>query len=352
MKRNRRLPGGSVLNSSLLSIEDSEQVSAFNATYKNFGLKAGIIVRSLEKDDEDNLSKLGPEYDVLVIEQDGSRSISAIQYKNCMTMDTFGSIADFFEFRYRSQTKEGGDDGRNPEKQDGSIVLMLCLDGSAEKGIIVGALKHPSRSEELTKDMENHLHGEFNGLNIQVDKDGAFKIEFKGPRSNDGTYTNEEAAGSYFEIDKDGNTEISTNNEEFIKLDKQNKNVSIGAGANIQVSASEEITVESGSTLTHKIGSDFISTIEGKANFNAKSSFDITTNGAFNLKGASGSMNFDANLKITSLQIALDGLVSVGGIAGTPAITLSTQFIGTGNLGLPVISQAMGPFSSRVLISP
>jgi hypothetical protein len=40
------------------------------------------------------------------------------------------------------------------------------------------------------------------------------------------------------------------------------------------------------------------------------------------------------------------------GSGGTPAIIGTTQFIGIGNAGAPVVSSAMGPFSSVVTIAP
>jgi len=351
MINNSDLPGGSVLNSSLLSLEDTEQISAFNSTYKNFQLKSGIVTQVYDDDDERNISKLGPEYDVLVIEQNENRDISAIQYKNCATMDMFGNVADFFEFRYRKQTKQEGDDGRDPRKQNGAIVLMLCLDGASEKGIIVGALRHPSRKEELTKDKGLHLHGEYNGLNIQVDKDGAFKIEFKGPRDNDGNYTNEEAGGSYLEIDKDGQIDLNTGNEDYVRIDKKNKDVLLRAGNNVGVTAEKDVSIDSGSNLQVKAAKDCKMSIEGKANVNVKSSLDFSTDGALTVKAASVKVTSDGNYQLMAGRIILDGTTFAGGAGGTPAVTLNTQVIGTGNLGAPTVGSMMGPFSSKVFIS-
>lgn len=349
------LPGGSVLNSALLSEEDAQMVSAHNATYKNFGLKAGIVTKVYDTDDESNLSKIGPEYDVLVIEQDADRSISAIQYKNCMMADTFGSIADFFEFRLREQTKEDGDDGRNPEKQNGAIVLMLCLDGASEKGIILKALKHPNRKEVLDKDKDLHMHGEFNGLNVKVDKDGAFKLTFKGPRDNDGEYAkSDKEAGTFLEIDKAGNVELNVNNEKetSVKVSKEDEKISTISEKETEITAGKDITAKSKETVTIDAGKDLAFAAGGKANIKAESKFDIESGGDLSMKAASLKATIDGQAQIQASQITLQGMTFLGSAGGTPAIIGTTQFLGVGNVGAPVISLAIGPFSSQVFIAP
>ena len=349
MSKNRKLPGGSVLNSSLLSIEDKSKVSAFNQRFNNFGLKTGIINAVHEVGDKTNISKIGPEYDVLVIEQEGNKGISGIQYKNCITTDTFGNIADFFEVRYRGQSKAEKNSTRDPAKQNGAYVLILCIDGASEKGIIIGALKHAKREESLDKGL--HLHGEYNGLNIKVDKDGAFKVEFKGPRDDDGKYTNKTAGGSYAEINKDGQIELNTGNDDYVRIDKKNKDIGIKAGQHIGATAAKNVGLNAGENINLKAGKDFAFTAGGKASISATSTFDIKADGAFSLKAASVDVMADGSYKVTAPQIALDGLTSVGGLGGTPALLQLTKFQGTGNLGAPVISEAIGPFSSKVFIS-
>jgi len=343
------LPGGSVLNSSLLGEEEANDVSAYNATHKNFALKAGIVVDLFEIDDERNLGKLGPEYDVLVIEQDENKGINAIRYKNCVTAESFGNISDFFEVKLRKQTKEEGDAGRNPAKQNGSLVLLLCLDGAAEKGIILKALKHPSRKEKLDKSL--HMHGEYNGLNIQVDKDGAFKLEFKGPRDDNGKYTNTKAGGSYMEIDKTGKIELNSGNNDYIKIDKEKKDISVNAGNNISGKAKKDISLDAGANVNVKSGKDFAFMAGAKANFESSSTFDIKAGGPFSLKSPSIEMLADGTFKVMSPQITLDGLSFVGGLGGVPSLLQTTKFQGIGNLGAPVISEAIGPFSSKVFIA-
>jgi hypothetical protein len=349
------LPGGSILNSALLTEEEQSDLAAHNSTYKNLSLKAGIVTKVYEADDESNVSKLGPEYDVLVIEQDEDRSISAIQYKNCMMAESFGNIADFFEFKLRAQTKEEGDGGRNPAKQNGSLVLMLCLDGASEKGIILKALKHPSRKETLTKDKGLHMHGEYNGFNIEVDKEGAFKMTFKGPRDNDGKYSKEgEKAGSFFSIDKEGNMEFNSGNKEpdFIKIDKVNKNIETRAEKDTTISTKENLIMKTDKkSVSIDSGKDFSVVAAGKANMKSDSVFDIEAGGAMSIKAASLKMTIDGSVQVQGSQITLQGMTFLGSAGGTPAVVLTTKTLAIGNLGAPSVGMMIGPFSSNVFIA-
>jgi len=54
---------------------------------------------------------------------------------------------------------------------------------------------------------------------------------------------------------------------------------------------------------------------------------------------------------VKGTSVTIDGTMINLGKGGTPAVTMTTQFLGTGNLGIPVISVAVGPFSSSVFIA-
>ena len=48
---------------------------------------------------EKNRSKLTTEYDVVVMEQSENKGATTIMYKNCMSSEGLGSIADFLKNR-------------------------------------------------------------------------------------------------------------------------------------------------------------------------------------------------------------------------------------------------------------
>jgi hypothetical protein len=350
MKRSN-LPGGGILNSSLMSVSDSEKMSAFNTTYKNFGLKAGVVVEVYETDDERNISGLVPEYDVLVIEQSEDRETSVIRYKNCISADSFGSVADFFEFRYRKNEKKDSKDKGNPIKQNGALVMMLCLDGSAEKGVILGGMRHPSRKEHLTKDKGLHMHGEYNGLNFEVNKQGAFKVTFKGPKDNDGKYINEEAGGTFLKIDEKGSVEIEADVEDFFKINKPNGDITVGASRDIGMKSARNMSLNSGGDFNLSVDGSGSFGIEGKADVTIGSTFDLDISAAMSISVGSLDINSDGPTSIKAPVITLDGTTNVGGAGGLPALTFSARFIGTGNKGAPVISSIMSGFSSKVFIA-
>ena len=81
----------------MLGSQSGRDSSAFNRTYQNFPIRAGIVIQRYELDDKNNLSKLAIEYDVIVIEQDRNMGTMPITYKNCLSSESLGSIGDFFE---------------------------------------------------------------------------------------------------------------------------------------------------------------------------------------------------------------------------------------------------------------
>src|ERR1700677_2628380 len=91
------LPNGTVLPFGLMGINHESEIAGFNKTYKNTAMRLGIIVKSFDVSDPANLTKLTTEYDILVFEQAEDKGSSIVTYKNCISAEGFGSIADFFE---------------------------------------------------------------------------------------------------------------------------------------------------------------------------------------------------------------------------------------------------------------
>jgi hypothetical protein len=204
-----RLPNGTVLPHGLITMDKESAVAGFNRTYKNFALKSGIVVKSYGIDNAANISKVVPEYDVVVIEQDGSRAITPLTYKNCIAMSGFGSPADFFQTRYRAQEKIDSklSEGKDFAGQDGAIVLLLCLDGSSEKGVIIGSLPHPDAKAKLMAD-DKALAGEFNGIAVSIKDDGSANLTFKGETDNAGKPVDPEQGNTSLDIEKDGSFQL------------------------------------------------------------------------------------------------------------------------------------------------
>src|SRR5271165_5288695 len=132
------LDSGGVLPSGLLSGNDFvEKMGGFNKTYKNYALRAGVVSTIYAYNDPQNFTKLSTEYDVSVFEQNEDRGSTIITYKNCLSSDGLGSIADYFEktLRVNNTPSTVGSTLINTTGQNGAVVLLLCLDGMSDKAI-------------------------------------------------------------------------------------------------------------------------------------------------------------------------------------------------------------------------
>jgi hypothetical protein len=349
-----KLRNGTVLPSGLLGTTSSSRVTAFNKTYQNHAIRAGIVVKRYEIEDKSNVSKLAIEYDVMVIEQDANMGSTPILYKNCLSADGLGAIADFFEKKFRKQKKaDKKTRGMDFVGQDGAIVLLMCLDGAGEKALIVGGLKHPERKTKLVG-KEEILAGEYNGVAITVGEDGSCNLTFKGATNNDGTPKDSSQGNTTVDIEKDGSFQVK-NKGVTQRMEKAGK-YSLTTEDSTTVTAKKEISLNTEDKFSLKAKSD--ASIEcvkmalkasGSANLEMQS-LDLMSQGEANLKAQMFSIEAQSLAKVKASTIVLDGFVSLGSAGGTPALTLNTQFLGVGNLGIPVISTAIGPFSTKVTI--
>ena len=75
---------------------------------------------------------------------------------------------------------------------------------------------------------------------------------------------------------------------------------------------------------------------------------EVKSESDINLKGSQIQIEAESMAMIKASSITLDGLVALGGAGGQPVLILSTMFIGIGNLGIPVISNAISGFATKV----
>lgn len=345
-----------VVPSALLEL--SEMDSSTNAFLRNFNdvtLKVGIIIASYHKNDKKNVSKTDTEYDVLAFIQDQNKASSPMIYSNCMASDSFGGMADYFEHTKRSTKTNPLQSEDIKDFSGGTVVLFLCTNGNSEQGIIIGGLRHEKRETKLTEAKGHHLEAEFNGINFQINKDGELKITYKSKTDNDGKPKDEKAGGTTLNIDKTGQVDVNTGlsgaDETYIRMDKSKKDIGLKAGNHIGLTAKSNIQLKAEGKVEIAADADFISKAEGSAALESGGAFDLKAGGAINIKGASGSMQFDGSCQIQASTLNLSGQQTFVGQGGQPAVILSTQCMGTGNKGAPVISTFIGPFSSSVFIA-
>lgn len=315
---------GAVLPSSLLSVQNTSAISAFNKVYNNVQLRAGSIIATYDIDNEHNVNKQTPEYDVLVLEQDKDNGTTPITYRNTISMDSFGGMADFFEFKRRAKTKEKTKD--NIVNNNGQLVLLLCLDGNAKKGIIIGGIKQAQRLTKLASKAGLHLEGEYNGCNWKIDKEGAFILTFKGATDNEGKAKKQDVSGSTIKIEQDGSVELNTSKtdkpdkNESIRLDKTKQEVSITSRKNLTTSVGGDFTNAIKGSFSQNINKDLVQKIVGTATCNAKS-LTITTVEALSITAKSTLQTYESGCIIKAQKIELNGeTVAVGSGANALAV--------------------------------
>lgn len=348
---NNFLGNGSVLPSGLLSHNPQAHLEGFKKTYQNTGLKVGVIVATYPIDDSKNINKLFPEYDVLAFEQNEDSGATVTTYKNCPAASSLGSLADFFEMSIRKIEKKSTK-GPVPQSSghNGSIVLVLCLNGLSDTGVIVGSLGHPDRKTTITKD-EPHLEGEYNGVHIVVNSDGSTSLTFKGKTDNDGKQTDSSQGNTVISIEKDGSyqTKHKTITQ---RLDKNGKadltaddDISNTTKKNFNVTATESINFTATKDINTK-SDKLVMSASGSAMLECQK-LDVKSKSDINIGGSNIKAEAEAMASIKAPNITLDGMVSLGGAGGQPVLLLSAMIFGIGNLGLPVISNAISGFSVK-----
>lgn len=277
------LSNGAVLPFGLLGDNAMGMLEGYAKTYQNFALRVGVVVASYTAANERNHSKLAMEYDVMVMEQNADKGATTILYRNCLSSEGLGSIADFFEKTLRpkkKKTKKG--DAVDLKGQDGAIVLLLCLDGMSDKGIILGQLTHPDRKTTLTSE-DPRLEGEYNGVNIKVEKDGSCKLTFRGATNSEGTPTNASQGNTTIAVEVDGTVQLQNEKVTF-RMDRSAGTATLTASmdvniqcANAKIDASGKVDINSGGETNVKAGGDCNVTAGGKAVVKASA---IELNGA------------------------------------------------------------------------
>lgn len=350
--QNNFLDNGAILPHGLLGEDTTAMLHGFSKSYENFALKVGVVVATYTIDDSSNRSKLSNEYDVVIIEQNADKGATPIIYRNCLSAEGLGSIADFFEASLRPQKKKTRKGNSTDLKgQDGAIVLMLCLDGMADKGIIIGALKHPDRKSTIVS-AEPHLEGEYNGVNIKVETDGSSILTFKGATDNSGQPLDPSQGNTIIKIEKDGSYQV---NHKTVtqRLDKNGKydlttddDVSNTTKKSFNVTATENVNITATKDFSIKC-QELIASAEGSSQLQCQK-LQVQAESEINLSTSQFQLEAESLAQIKASTVILEGNVALGSAGGQPVLILSTRFIGTGNLGRPVISNVLTGYAKKV----
>ena len=242
-----QLPDGTIVPSFIPM--DRGQESMTIPGEGEFGLKVGTIVKIYYPDDPDNIRKNCIEYDVKVGEKDGRKGFNISPYKHCVCADVFGGMADSLEFTHRPST-----DLTLPNAlyQTGNKVLVLCLHGDTNAGVIVGGVRNIRRQEKSNSEQGHFLHFQFNGVDISINKDGEMTLTYKSATDIQGAPQDPESGGTFIKVDKTGSIELNDNKATKIRLDKATSditiettkgNVIVNAQKNVQETALDSVLV-------------------------------------------------------------------------------------------------------------
>ncbi len=356
---------GSVTQSTLSSQGSTPASQVYRM---DFALKKGVVTQIYYTEDPNNKTKQFIEYDVVVIEERADGGNSTVTYSRCQTMDRFGTSNNFEHYTLQPNVKK---DGANYTK--GAQVLLLAINGNASggRGIIVGGISYP-HTKKATKDDGQFYEWQFNGINVKVDKDGQYIMTFNSPIDVDGKKKDSKAAGTTFQIFKDGKLKISDNEKQSWEIDRVNQKSTWGNGADSividkknkkidltstgttseTIAKSKDVNIkEKDHSVTTKAGS--INENSGK-DINEKAKANIVNKAGANWTinaGGNATINAGGNLTMTGGGTAqLKGTLNLIGDGNVPAAGVGiSQCMGTGNAGYPVFSQILTG-SATVLI--
>lgn len=327
------------------------------ATRLDFSFKRGIVIAIHYPEQETNISKKFIEYDVLAVDSRADGASSSITYYRCQTMDKFGTTNNYERFTLQ-KTKEK----KGKKFENGAQVLVLAVDGSgsAGKAVIVGGYSYPYQTTPK-KDDDQFYEWQFNGINVKVNKDGEYRLTFNTPIDVSGKKKDDKAAGTVFEILKDGKLKISDNEGQYWEIDRVNQTSTWGNGQESIVlnkkdkkidlvssgTTSETITksksttvnekdhlVETkGGSIIEKAGKDIQQDAKSNISVKAGSSISFESGGSFNIK-AGGSLS----IKAGGMVSIKGSKVKMGSGNKKAAGVGISKCLGTGNKGKPVNS--------------
>jgi phage gp45-like len=164
----------------------------------------------------------------------------------CRVMNRYGGVFNYEDVILRGyKTDDKPDKIKNFSSKAGDIVLVAFLNGESREGVILGGMHHTARKTDLKAEDGPQYKSEFNGIETSINKDGEYKLIFKGQPLNIAKLSeypskkiekpkyDEKIEGTFSKFDKTGSWIISDNVKEtpqFIKIDKPNGKLQVISG--------------------------------------------------------------------------------------------------------------------------
>ena len=318
--------------------------SAYSQLYENVSMKTGFITKVYPIDSNENLSKTTIEYNVRVEDQSGSQTVSTVDYYHCIALNPLGSIADSLQASLR--VNKSNPAVTDPADQNGAYVVIACINGNSQQGVILGQLLHPRTKKPLNGD-KKQLAGVFNGVSINVEDDGSCSLVFNGPTDNDGNLIDKTIKPTTLKIAADGAFSITGGN--FSTILSQVGDFTANFQGNVNLKAKKELN------LSVSDGQTKASTSNGSLTLEVKDAI-LKASGSVKVNGQTSVLKFNSaelqtqTLTIKSSVTSIQGQVFLGGAGGLPALTAVSTFFGTDALGVPVISVAVSGYTTQVFV--
>jgi len=200
----------------------------------NFRLEAGQIERIYTIDDPDNSASgkkgLFTVYDVMIQRPNGSTEI--IPRCRLLQPGFGGGLNNFMEVLQNDPGPTAKDPTVPVDLKRGHMVLVGFISGRKDAPVILGAMPHTSpvaAGTRPSKGKGTYLEAEIQGVNFQIDNDGALKVFQSSPKNDQGVPTNA-SVKTTVHIQKDGSIEISTGAKQKIRIDAQSHHIRIDNG--------------------------------------------------------------------------------------------------------------------------
>ena len=327
---------GEVISSNLeFETYEDKARTADKLTFGEMRLIEGQIVKVVTKEDKNNPNQLFTLYDVDPLYPDGS-SVGVLKGVRAVQPFFGGTFNNFFEIIPPSPGQKADDASVNRSLKPGTQVLVGFVGGQKSSPVILGALPHTSKiavkNRPTTDKGPGYLEGEFQGVNYSVDKDGAFKLKWTGPKTEEGKLVNEKLGPTEFSITKAGSVELKTNQQQSIKVDREAKTITVTSGKSSITMAQEgekltivctDVNVKASGKAMVEVGGDTTIKSKGKVNVSSDSAIQLQ-------KGGSADQSYVLGEKLTSFLEEL--------MAQQLAIANAI-----GNLGVPTPPILQGP---------
>lgn len=279
----------------------------------------------------------------------------------CIRTSRFGGVYNYEEYNLRGF--DAGNDNAsltNYTVVPGDMVVIAAANGKSREGIILGAMNHVARDEILPSTGAIAYVSEFNGIQQTINKFGEYVVRFKGlptnlnkllepPNGEDipPAEYDTEVGGSFYSFDASGSyivSDNSTSGNQAIFINKPGGQIVVTSGNTALVidKENESYSIKNKVTTFDTTDQWNLNTKETniKSNDVDIDATNIKTKGEWKMDGnmeIKGNTTQTGNVDIKG-NFSTTGTTSLAGGAN-PLIYDIIFTIGTGNLGVPVISR-------------